>query len=579
MLSNERASNFKTWLDVGLALHSIDTSLLDRWLTFSYKSVNHQPDEVNDACLKTWSSFKSPIGDFLTFRSLIYWAKLDNPEEYKKYVSERKKKLRNASISKHTTYNTAKAFHEAYSDRFMCTGGSGKETWWEFQKHRWVRMEHPSIIIILLSEEFQNEYRRDLIALQHKISEIVEDDDKEIIQKKINIINKITNDLLNIKYKNQIVEELKHIYKSTDPLFQNKLDTKTHLIGFANGVYDLKNELFREGTPDDYITLSTKQEYKKFSIDNKYYGKIMNFLQQIFPNENVRSYFMKVMSSCLSGETKDEKFYILTGSGANGKSLFVELINHALGDYSITSSNSLVTKKCGRAGEASPEIVRLKGKRFSVLQEPEPHDMLYTGKIKELTGGDILCGRDLYAGSNGMIEFKPQCKFFLCCNLLPKVQSNDDGTWRRISVIEFISKFKDNPKNKNEYQIDTRLKSEIQDWAGYFLNYLLHIYITEYKLYNYLEQPLEVLHSTHQYKNENDDYKEFFDLKLKLTDTETDKLSKHAMHEYFMNWIKKHNSNCKLNTNRSEFEKNMNEFIPTYDETFYYNIAYKDECD
>ena len=43
-------------------------------------------------------------------------------------------------------------------------------------------------------------------------------------------------------------------------------------------------------------------------------------------------------------------------------------------------------------------------------------------------------------------EFKPQFKLMLMCNELPKLAGNDGGVNRRIEVVDFISKFTDNPR-------------------------------------------------------------------------------------------------------------------------------------
>ena len=51
---------------------------------------------------------------------------------------------------------------------------------------------------------------------------------------------------------------------------------------------------------------------------------------------------MRFLSSCLSGEIREEKFYFWTGSGGNGKSKLVELIDFVLGDYSRSMDVALL---------------------------------------------------------------------------------------------------------------------------------------------------------------------------------------------------------------------------------------------
>ena len=70
-----------------------------------------------------------------------------------------------------------------------------------------------------------------------------------------------------------------------------------------------------------------------------------DFLVKVFPNERVREYILRFLSSCLSGEVREEKFYFWTGSGGNGKSKLVDLVEFALGEYSKSMDVSRLTTK------------------------------------------------------------------------------------------------------------------------------------------------------------------------------------------------------------------------------------------
>ena len=84
------------------------------------------------------------------------------------------------------------------------------------------------------------------------------------------------------------------------------------------------------------------------------------------------------------------------------------------------------------------------------------------------------------------IEITPQLKHFIATNDLPKITSDDGGTWRRIRVIHFPRKFVENPDPSNhlEAKIDTKLKDKISQWAPTFASYLIHLYITKYDTKN-----------------------------------------------------------------------------------------------
>ena len=72
---------------------------------------------------------------------------------------------------------------------------------------------------------------------------------------------------------------------------------------------------------------------------------------------------------------------------------------------------------------------------MAVMQEPSRGDKINEGIMKELTGGDPLQGRALFKDS---VIFVPQFKLAVCTNHLFDIPSNDDGTWRRIRVCDFM---------------------------------------------------------------------------------------------------------------------------------------------
>jgi hypothetical protein len=79
LLKESRANDYHDWIRVGWALHNIDISLLSEWIEFSRKSDKYKEGECEDV----WMTMRDRG---LTISSLVYWAKEDNPEEYKKFI-------------------------------------------------------------------------------------------------------------------------------------------------------------------------------------------------------------------------------------------------------------------------------------------------------------------------------------------------------------------------------------------------------------------------------------------------------------------------------------------------------------
>jgi len=572
MLNDKRSFDYHDWLRVGLALHNIDDSLLLSWIEFSKKSGRKYKE---GECNKMWNTMKNPLnGNVLTIRSLAYWAKQDDPKEYDEFTREEFKTMMKKSLDGNTYY-LAKSVYSKYSDRFVCSGLKNN-IWWEFKNHRWHRIEEGYTLKILLSEDFANEYNREIAEISMKATN-VNGFEKEELQHKRSRIDKIVDKLMNNTFKKTLIDECKGLFYDSE--FEQKLDSNINLIGFENGIYDLEQSMFREGRPDDYITYSTKNDYHKWNEKNPYNTHLFSFFDKVLPNKAVQKYFLNALCTCLSGTTKEEKLYILTGCGSNGKSLTMDLMYLALGDYYMSCPITIITRKRGQSNETAPEKVRMKGRRCGVFQEADEDEKMNVGVMKEFTGGDKILVRDLFKGSGDMIEFKPQMKYFLTCNQLPTIPSIDDGTWRRLRVILFGSKFTPNPKKSNEFMLDTSLKQKIDQWAPTFISYLIYIYNTEYKVNTILKDPEEVMAFTNQYKMENDYYTEFITDKINITSSINDTIKRDNLCDEFKEWYKR-TYDFKTIPKKSEIIKFMSkEFGPPNKSGNYINIAFKIDDD
>jgi hypothetical protein len=156
--------------------------------------------------------------------------------------------------------------------------------------------------------------------------------------------------------------------------------------------------------------------------------------------------------------------------------------------------------------------------------------------MKELTGGDIIMARQLFKEP---IEFRPQFKLVLCCNHLPSVPPDDVGTWRRIKVVEFISRFVKNPNPANQYEFarDNTLEDKIVEWKEAFMHILLHYY-KKYVEAGSLSEPKEVTAATDEYQKMSDVYIEFVEEKLVQTTDRSCILKLEDAYGVFRTWYK-----------------------------------------
>jgi P4 family phage/plasmid primase-like protien len=213
--------------------------------------------------------------------------------------------------------------------------------------------------------------------------------------------------------------------------------------------------------------------------------------------------------------------------------MIMNLMAKVLGDYACTVPISLFTQKRKSSGSAAPEVARLRGRRFVTMQEPDEAIALNTGLMKEISSGEKMYARDLFESGS---EFEVLAKFHLACNEKPKVNTVDGGTWRRMVVINFISKFVVNPVAPNEFPLDESIQFSVNsvEWATPFLSYLVHV-LKEGQGLRKLVTPPEVLEYTSDYRNENDAIAKFISEKI-VACTEGEPVEKTALRRAFKTW-------------------------------------------
>ena len=324
----------------------------------------------------------------------------------------------------------------------------------------------------------------------------------------------VYDQLKRTSFKANVMKECRELF--FDEEFTKKVDANKEIIAFNNGVLDMTTPdfVFRDGKPEDYISFSTGIDYEP---DKHYYEypawpEVEQFIKKVLPDKEVREYFMKHLATNILGGNTAQKFHIMTGSGSNGKSMILNLMAKALGDYSCTVPISLFTQKRKSSGSAAPEVARLKGRRFVTMQEPDESIALNTGLMKEITSGEKMYARDLFKSG---CEFEVQAKFHLACNDKPKINTTDGGTWRRLVVINFISKFVPTPVAINEYPLDESIQFKVNsvEWATPFLAYMVHL-LKDGKGLRKLPAPPKVLEYTSEYRNENDGIAKFMTEKV-----------------------------------------------------------------
>lgn len=554
-LNTSRADDYNLWIQLGMVLRNIDMRLLELWDDYSKNSAKYKPKE----CMKKWNSMKD---DNLGLGTLIYWAKQDNPEKYIEIINNSLFKYTEQAIESLTHYDVALLIYKKFNDeiRFIA-----KDVWYMYSKeeHRYVTMMEGIDLSTKISTDIVECIKSR--SKEWTIQALNPDLDPDIRQrwlKKAEKAEKLINNCRLSPFKKNVINECKTFFQART--FEYDLNEKANLVGFKNGVFDItkgiefKNDItdigFREGSPADCIRFSTNCNYKSYDKNDAIVKELNDFLSKVLPDKEVRDYLMIQFALALDGNFRQERFFILAGkagSGSNGKSTLINLVEKAFGDYFCTMNVSYITQGRNGSSNATPDVYRTKGVRMVVMAEPNENDKLNVGKLKEMTGNDTMTCRGLY---KDQMEFKPQFSVFLTCNYVPEVNSNDEGTWRRIRLIEFTSRFSENPdpKKPNEFLIDREIPNKINRWKETFISMLLHIRI--HLDITKIPEPKIIEDATKRFYMEQDLIAQFISDKIEETDDNDDKLLIEHIFPHYKNWFKSNTIATKQPLSRSQLQ-------------------------
>jgi len=527
-------------IQVAFALKHTDDRLFLSWIKLRSKATDFNFNEIPGK----WQEWKkihksNHSNECVTKRSIMYWLKKENFDEYERIKKQTIDYYIEKSLESSTEYDFAEVLKQMFKDKYVCLSYK-KSTWYVFKNHRWVLDEGLSLRE-RISKDMYDLYSNKCDQVNNEVFEYSDDDNRcEYLKKKSKVIGEIKIKLKKTNDKNNIMREAAEIFYDGD--FIKNMDTNKYLLCFNNGVIDFKNKIFREGYPEDYITMTTRINYVPYDEENAEFKStcetIKVFMEQLFPIPDLNKYMWQHLASCLIGSNKNQTFNVYHGSGSNGKSILADMMSLTLGEYKGTVPITLVTEKRGLIGGTSDEVLKLKGKRYAVMQEPSKGVKLNEGIMKELTGGDPIQARGLYSESE---IFEPQFNLVVCTNNLFDIESNDDGTWRRIRKCDFVSKFvdkgetfsDDTPKSR-VFDKDKNLKDKLPLLAPTFASMLVNI---AFKTEGAVEDCETVNNASSKYRNCQDHIAAYVNEMILVTTEKKDKIGKTGLNASFKQWF------------------------------------------
>lgn len=284
-----------------------------------------------------------------------------------------------------------------------------------------------------------------------------------------------------------------------EPVFATTLsdwDRDLFLVNFINGTLNLHNFDFYTNRPSDYITKVIPIEYDPEAKSELWIESLNMYFNG---NQELINFVQKVCGLSLCGAHLEEIIVFLYGTGANGKSIFVNTLRYVFGEYaSLLPIEALITQRFDDAKKA--EIASLVGARFVVTTEIPLNKQLNEATVKMLTGGDAVKVRNLY---QNYFTFEPTFTLWIFGNHKPEIRGADNGIWRRITLIPF----------EHTIPIEKRLpQSVILERLRAEASGIISWIVEGWKKYceEGLRRPSIVVAATENYKDDQDPLSGFF---------------------------------------------------------------------
>lgn len=280
------------------------------------------------------------------------------------------------------------------------------------------------------------------------------------------------------------------------PVINSEFDTQETLLNTESGVVDLQTGEIRAF--DRKYMLSKNTNCKVDFTTPKVWLK---FLHDIFKRpsaeetEELIDTIQMALGESLTGRTNKEHLFILYGSGSNGKSTFIKVVNDVFGDYGTTINSDLLVQNNSSSQSNEFSLSALLGARMISTSETAEGKRLDEVVIKKMLGGEKINAQFKYGQP---FSFMPTFSPWMSTNNKPIIRATDFGTWRRIFFVPFLNTFTEETK-------DVDMPKKLAAESAQILGWMIQGAVKLYKTYeNKLPKPKCLEEALSDYKKELD---------------------------------------------------------------------------
>lgn len=269
-------------------------------------------------------------------------------------------------------------------------------------------------------------------------------------------------------------------------------DADSWLLNTPGGTVDLRTGVLRPSRREDYQTKIAATAPGGECV------QWLRFLDQVTDgSEPLKGFIKRMCGYALTGSTCEHALFFLFGTGANGKSVFINTVAGVMGDYARTAA--IETFIASQSEKHPTDLAGLQGARLVTAVETEDGRRWAESKLKALTGGDKIAARFM---RQDFFEFVPQFKLVIAGNHKPGLRTVDEAMRRRFNLLPFTVTI---PPRERDSELTERLRAE---WGG-ILQWMIEGCLEWQR--DGLNPPEAVRNATDQYMADEDSFGRWLD--------------------------------------------------------------------
>ena len=331
----------------------------------------------------------------------------------------------------------ARFFRDRYLDKLIFVRGRDKWLYWNDQTAQWVWCD--------LGEHIQAAKQVALELYNQSCLRAAQNPDKG---------PKLIGEIASLQRKPRI-DAMLELAKSEAGMSRTyaTLDGHPELLGVRNGVVDLRTGCLQPNTPSLCITKHIDINY----LEDAKCPMFQSFLLDVFKGDTATiDAVHRLIGLTLTGRTDEELIVFCVGTGANGKSIFGNVMSSVFGSYAVTAPSSLLAARRSDDHGARSDLAMLNGARIVSINELPGGMMLDETVTKQLAGREPISARFLH---KEFFTFLPSFTPWVRTNHRPIVKGTDNGIWRRLVIVPFRRTF---TPEEQDTALTTKLQSEVE---------------------------------------------------------------------------------------------------------------------